>query len=127
MSSLVLLVDDNATIRSVVRIYLMGMDLSVLDAQSAERALEILETARVHLIIADLNMPGMDGLTFIRRIREDGRPTVRDVPIILLSGEKGQDVERQGAAAGANQFISKPVTALQLRTAVEVCLEPPAA
>ena len=52
----------------MVKIYLMGLNVTILDAESAERALEALEKTSVHLIIADVNMPGMDGITFVKRV-----------------------------------------------------------
>jgi two-component system chemotaxis response regulator CheY len=122
MSSLVLVVDDDPTLRSVVKVYLTGMDVTILDAERAEQALQVLETAKVHLIIADVHMTGMDGISFVKRVREDARPAIAGLPILLLTGDKAGDIREKAKAAGASQFISKPVSAPVLRGAVEQLL-----
>ena len=119
---MVLLVDDNATIRNVIKIYLMGLDLVFLEADRAEAALEILRSARVQLILADNQMPGMDGIAFVEHVRRDTRISVRTIPILLLTGDKSADLEARGRAAGANEFIAKPVSNVQLRAAVTAAL-----
>lgn len=120
--SVVLLVDDNLTIRNVIKIYLMGMDLAFLEADRAESALEQLKANKVDLIIADVNMPGMDGITFLRRVREDVRTQVKGLPVILLTADKSGDVRERGRLAGASHFIAKPVTSTELRGTVVQCL-----
>ena len=120
--SVVLLVDDNLTIRNVIKIYLMGMDFAFLEADRAESALEQLKANKVDLIIADVNMPGMDGITFLRRVREDVRTQVKGLPVILLTADKSGDVRERGRLAGASHFIAKPVTSTELRGTVVQCL-----
>ena len=120
----ILLVDDSATIRNIIKIYLMGMQFEFLEADRAERALTIVKGAPVHLIIADVNMPGMDGLTFVRTIRASDKLPLKNVPIIMLTGEKAEEVRAQGVAAGANAFILKPVTSSNLREAIARILPP---
>lgn len=118
----VLLVDDNLTIRNVIKIYLMGMDLTFLEADRAEAALEQLKSHLVDVIIADVNMPGMDGITFVKKVREHSRPELQRVPVILLTADKSGDVRERGRLAGASHFIAKPVTSNELRSTVERCL-----
>ena len=68
MNHTVLLVEDSNTIRHIIKIYLMKLKLGFLDASGGEQGLQLLETNPVHLIIADVNMPGgMDGLEFVRK------------------------------------------------------------
>ncbi len=119
MGSTLLLVDDSATIRNIIKIYLMGMQFEFIEADRAERALHVLKSTKVDLIIADINMPGMDGLEFVRKIRAEKDTKVSKLPLILLTGEKSDDLRKQGTAAGANDFILKPVTSSNLREAVQ--------
>jgi two-component system, chemotaxis family, chemotaxis protein CheY len=115
----VLLVDDSATIRNIIKIYLMGLNLTFVEAASGEDALELLAGDPVDLVIADVNMPGMDGLSLIRRLRADSRGQVRGVPVILLTAEQEPDLEARGVQAGANAFVKKPVSSANLRETFE--------
>ncbi|OJT25897.1 two-component system response regulator [Archangium sp. Cb G35] len=111
MKHTVLLVEDSHTIRHILKIYLLKLDLDFLDASGAEQGLKLLETHRVDLVIADVNMPGgMDGLEFVRQARASEREPVRRVPIVLLTGGKAPDLEARGLRAGASEFVRKPVS-----------------
>lgn len=111
MKHTVLLVEDSHTIRHILKIYLLKLNLDFLDASGAEQGLRLLETHRVDLVIADVNMPGgMDGLEFVRRARLSERELVRRVPIVLLTGGKAPDLEARGLRAGASEFVRKPVS-----------------
>jgi two-component system chemotaxis response regulator CheY len=76
--------------------------------------LELLKTSKVQLVIADINMPGMDGLTFLRRLRADEQPHLRKLPVILLTANKPEEYRARGLAAGANAFLQKPVVSTAL-------------
>jgi two-component system chemotaxis response regulator CheY len=120
MGSKLLLVDDSATIRNIIKIYLMGMQFEFIEADRAERALSVLKSPQsVNLIIADINMPGMDGLQFVRQLRSDADTRLNRLPVILLTGDKSDELRKQGTEAGANDFILKPVTSSNLRDAVQ--------
>lgn len=106
----VLLVDDSATIRNIIKIYLMQMKLEFVEAESGERALQIARLTTPNLIIADVNMPGMDGVQMLQSLRQQSGPVGR-IPVVLLTGEKDPEIETRGRDAGANAFIRKPVTA----------------
>jgi CheY-like chemotaxis protein len=119
MNHTVLLVEDSNTIRHIIKIYLMKMKLGFLDASGGEQGLQHLETSRVNLIIADVNMPGgMDGLEFVRRVRASEREQVRKVPIVLLTGGKAPDLEARALQAGASEFVRKPVSIEDLAAVV---------
>lgn len=118
MSSRVLLVDDSSTIRSIIRVYLMGADVEFLEADRADKALELLATQDVDLVVVDFNMPGLDGASFIERLRGHPRSTLRSVPVVLLTAEKAPEIQARGAQAGATDFIRKPVTSASLRETV---------
>jgi two-component system chemotaxis response regulator CheY len=114
----ILLVDDSDTIRYIIRVYLMGMNLDLIDADRAERGLDLLRVSAVDLIIADINMPEMNGLEFVRKVREDERAEVRLTPVLLLTGDKAPDLEAKGLAAGATEVIRKPISITTLVGAV---------
>ncbi|WNG32941.1 response regulator [Archangium violaceum] len=123
----VLLVEDSNTIRHILKIYLMKLKLDFLDADRAERGLELLQTHPVHLVIADVNMPGgMDGLEFVRRVRASAREPMRQLPIVLLTGGKAPDLEARGLQAGASEFVRKPVSIDALASVVRRQLGLPA-
>jgi two-component system chemotaxis response regulator CheY len=118
MKRTVLIVDDSDTIRHIIKVYLMKLKLEFLDAERADRGLRLLGASPVDLIIADFNMPGMNGLDFVRQVRADDRLEVRQVPIVLLSGGKAPELERRALEAGASEFVRKPVSSAALSAVV---------
>jgi two-component system, chemotaxis family, chemotaxis protein CheY len=105
----VLLVDDSPSVRAILQVYLMGLQPSFLEAEDGERALRVLRLSPVDLVIADIQMTPMDGITFVRKLRQDERPRVRDVPVVMLTGDHSEAVREQGLGAGANAFVLKPI------------------
>ncbi|HVG62694.1 MULTISPECIES: response regulator [Hyalangium] len=118
MSDNILVVDDSPTVRNIIKIYLMNLRLSILEAEDATRALQLLRLVPVSVVIADINMPGMDGITFVKEIRASKEAQLRGIPVILLTAEKGGDLRQRGAEAGANAFIQKPVSHADLTETV---------
>ena len=118
MSDNILVVDDSPTVRNIIKIYLMNLRLSILEAEDATRALQLLRLVPVSVVIADINMPGMDGITFVKEIRASKEAGLRGIPVILLTAEKGGDLRQRGAEAGANAFIQKPVSHADLTETV---------
>ncbi len=107
----ILLVEDSAVTRTVVRMYL-DRDHEVVEAGSAARALQLMRLLDVALVVTDYNLPGADGLELIRALREDRRPQVRDVPVIVLTGERGargKALEERARQVGAQAVLRKPV------------------
>jgi two-component system chemotaxis response regulator CheY len=119
MSCCILLVDDSATVRSLVKVFLMGHDFEYLEASGAEHALQVLRTRVPDVVIADLNMPGLDGLSFLKRLRADARTEVRALPIVLLTSDKSPDVRARALEAGASEFVRKPVSSSDLQDALQ--------
>ena len=113
----VLLVDDSATVRSLVRVFLMGRSLEFVDAADGAVALAIARTETIDLIIVDYNMPRMDGLAFVREIRKDA--AVCRTPIIVLSADKTPSLRRDMLSSGAQEVLQKPVSKAFLGDAVE--------
>lgn len=104
----ILLVDDSETIRSILKVYLMNFRCSVLEAEHGEDAWATVQREPVKLIIADINMPGLDGISFLSRLRASGG-TEREVPVVFLTAEKADEVRTRAVAAGADDFLQKPV------------------
>ncbi|WP_309894040.1 response regulator [Archangium sp.] len=118
MKPTVLLVDDSDTIRHIIKLYLAKLKLELLEADRAEAGLRLLNERPVDLVIADFNMPGMNGLEFVRRVRATARPEVGRVPILLCTGGKAPELERRALEAGASEFVRKPVSSATLTAVV---------
>ena len=119
----ILVVDDSPTLRGIVKIYLRPLQVEVMEADGGERALQLARLAVPTLIIADINMPGMDGLAFLQQLRADGRAEVRKIPVVFLTGDRSSELRERAAAAGADDFLEKPVKSAPLQEAVRRLLE----
>ena len=109
---LVLVVDDHEDTRFLLRYMLTARGLDVLEAENGEVALDI--AARLHpgLILMDGSLPGLDGLSATRRLREI--PTLRRVPIIFLSGHVESAWQAKAREAGSDDYLVKPLDMAQL-------------
>ena len=119
-----LVVDDDADLRTYLRGCLRGFgktDPLVLEAGDGQEALAMLSTQNVDLIISDVVMPGMDGLALCRALGEDEH--LRQVPVLLITGEAPAAARRLAQSAGARGFLAKPFNARKLRTALEGLLD----
>jgi two-component system chemotaxis response regulator CheY len=101
-----LIVDDSTSLRQMVAYTLSQAGFSVLEAGNGEEGLKVLDGKRVDLIITDLNMPVMDGITFIRALR--GRTATRFTPVLMLTTESQATKKAEGKSAGATGWIVKP-------------------
>jgi len=115
----VLVVDDSATVRGFARIHLRPLNVEVQEAEEGVQALELVRARPPAVAVVDVNMPGMDGLAFTREVRSDERAEVAQVPIILLTGDRSELVREQGMAAGASDFIGKPIQGDELQAVVK--------
>jgi len=117
----ILIVDDQMEVRRLVEMTLSVEDYQVLQAESGEKAIEIVKTEKPDLIIMDIMMPGgIDGLETTRILKND--PETKDSPIIMLTA-KGQKADREkGLEAGASDYFSKPFSPLDLIKKVEEIL-----
>ena len=102
-----LVVDDSASIRAILGFTLRGAGFEVIEGVDGQDGLKKLESATVDLIITDLNMPVMDGITFIKQVR--ARPDTKYIPMLMLTTESHESLKLQGKAAGATGWIVKPV------------------
>ncbi len=112
MSKTILVVDDSMGIRAAITMTLSSAGFEVIEAGDGEAALIELDQRRVHLIISDLNMPGMDGMTLLRRVK--AQQTTRYLPFIMLTTEDSEQIKREGFEAGARVWLTKPFEPLKL-------------
>lgn len=114
-----LIVDDSTVMRKIVERSLRqaGVDsLIVLEAGSGVEGLEVLKARRVDLILSDINMPAMDGLEFVRQLRQ--QRLAEGVPVVMITTESSEEHVKQAIEAGAIGYIRKPFTADQVKQKV---------
>jgi two-component system chemotaxis response regulator CheY len=112
MTASILTVDDSASIRQAIKIALGGAGYKVEEAGNGAEGLSKAEAGAFDLIITDLNMPVMDGLTMIQELRKRG--TVVGVPIVFLTTESDDGLKAKAKAAGATGWLTKPFLPDQL-------------
>ncbi len=115
----VLIVDDSPTIRGIAKIFLKPLSVDVMEAEEGSKALEMVRASVPAVAIVDVNMPGMDGLTFLRELRGDARPEIARLPVVLLTGDRSEETRRKGREAGATDFIEKPIKGADLQALVK--------
>ncbi|MEA2738560.1 MAG: two-component system, chemotaxis family, chemotaxis protein CheY [Acetobacteraceae bacterium] len=106
MAKRILTVDDSKTMRQMVSSTLRKAGFDVNEAEDGKKALTVLSAGRFDLIITDLNMPNMDGISLIKTVRAN--PQHRDVPILILTTESDGAKKADGKAAGATGWLVKP-------------------
>jgi len=120
MSKKILAVDDSKTMRDMVSFTLKGAGYDVLVADDGVNALSALVGEEVDLIITDVNMPNMNGIELVQKLRGD--PRFRATPILILTTESDDSLKQQGRAAGATGWIVKPFVPEKLLKVVgKVC------
>lgn len=116
----ILAVDDSASMRQMVSFTLKGAGHTVTDAADGRQALELAKKQSFDLVLTDVNMPIMDGLTLTKELR--ALPAYRFTPILVLTTEAGTDKKQQGRAAGATGWLVKPFNPEQLLATVRKVL-----
>jgi two-component system, chemotaxis family, chemotaxis protein CheY len=106
MSKKILVVDDSSSVRTVARMALRERGYEVVEAANGQEGLRALDADRIHLVISDVNMPTMDGISFLKEIKR--HPSYKFTPVIMLTTEAGEDKKQEGRAAGAKAWITKP-------------------
>ena len=120
MDKRVLVVDDSKAIRQSISFVLEQNGFQVVEAGDGAIGLDKLSSEQVDLIITDINMPNLDGISFIKKVREID--SFRFTPILVLTTESQKTVMEQGRAAGATGWIVKPFSTDKLMAAVKkVC------
>ena len=122
MAKTILIVDDSASLRQVVSIALKGAGYATLEACDGKDALTKLNGDKVHLIISDVNMPNMDGITLLKEIKK--HPSYKFTPVIMLTTESQEAKKAEGQAAGAKAWVVKPFQPQQMLAAVAKLIMP---
>jgi two-component system chemotaxis response regulator CheY len=112
MPGVILAVDDSASMRQMVRFTLEAAGYQVLQAVDGVEALEMARSQGADLVLTDVNMPRMDGITLVRELR--ALEGYRYVPMLVLTTESGPETKQRGKQAGATGWIVKPFNPEQL-------------
>ena len=116
MAKTIMVVDDSASIRQVVGITLSGAGYEVIEARDGEEALKKLSGQKVHLIVSDVNMPGMNGIELVKAVKV--HPKYKFTPIMMLTTESQDSKKQEGKEAGAMAWLVKPFQPPALLSAV---------
>ena len=122
MAKTIMIVDDSASLRQVVSIALKGAGYDVLEGKDGQDALSKLTGQKINLIVSDVNMPNMDGITFVSEVKK--LPAYRFTPVIMLTTESGDDKKMAGKAAGAKAWMVKPFRPEEMLMAVSKLVMP---
>jgi two-component system chemotaxis response regulator CheY len=122
MAKTIMIVDDSASLRQVVSIALKGAGYDVIEACDGKDALSKLNGGKINLIISDVNMPNMDGITFVKEAKK--LASCKFTPIIMLTTESQEGKKAEGQAAGAKAWVVKPFKPEQMLNAVSKLVMP---
>ena len=106
MSKRILAADDSRSILQMVSFTLKGAGYEVVEASDGQAAYDLAAAQNFHLVITDLNMPRMDGITLTQKLR--AHPKYKFTPILMLTTEAGETFKAKGKAAGASGWLVKP-------------------
>ncbi len=112
----VLIVDDSAAIRKILQRVLLQTELDfgqVFEASDGIDALERLKELKVGLVLSDINMPNMDGIELLAKMRAD--PNLSSIPVVMITTEGSQQKVLQAVGLGAAGYVRKPFTADQIK------------
>ncbi len=124
MKNLIMLVDDEPNLRELLRHMLELGGFDVVEAEDGLEALEKLEIVAPDVMILDVMMPNLDGVSLCKQLRADA--AFAALPIIMVSGKTQHWAVQEGLAAGANQYLCKPITVQELLQSVRALLPAPA-
>ena len=116
MAKTVLVIDDSASLRQVVKMALTGAGYEVLEAGDGKAALALLDGRQVNMAICDVNMPVMNGIEFVKAAKQIS--AYKFMPILMLTTESQEEKKEQGKAAGAKAWMVKPFSPTHLVSAV---------
>lgn len=122
MAKTIMVVDDSSSLRVVVGTALKRAGYDVIEACDGREALGKLQGQKIHLIVSDVNMPNMDGISFVSAVKQN--PAYKFTPVIMLTTESQEEKKREGQAAGAKAWMLKPFKAEQLLAAVQKLVLP---
>ncbi len=120
MAKLIMTVDDSTSVRQMVAFTLKNAGYDVIEATDGKDALAKVDGVDVNMVLTDLNMPNMDGIELIRNLRTN--PSLRFIPIVMLTTESQDSKKQEGRKAGATGWIVKPFRPEQLIAVVKKVL-----
>ena len=121
MSKTVMIVDDSGSFRTVVKMALTKAGYEVVEAVDGKDAVNKLDGKKLNLIVCDVNMPNMDGLSFLKHLKTTA--SYKFTPVIMLTTESQDAKKAEGKAAGARAWITKPFQPSQLvDAAAKLCM-----
>ncbi len=112
----ILVIDDDAIIRSLVTLCVQKSNYQVLEASTAIKAQDIIKKQKIDLILLDMNMPEMDGLTFLEWLRQDQK---NQTPVLVSTSANRKKIWEPAKLAGATDFLFKPYNLLELMAKLE--------
>ncbi|MBC8209631.1 MAG: chemotaxis response regulator CheY [Gammaproteobacteria bacterium] len=114
----ILIVDDFSTMRRIIKNFLQDLGYSdTTEADDGQTALPLLKAGNFDFLVTDWNMPGMDGLTLLKKIRAD--ETLKRLPVLMVTAEAKREQIIEAAHAGVNGYVVKPFTADILKDKIE--------
>lgn len=113
----ILVVDDSASLRSMVTFTLKQQGYDVVEAGDGQEALGKAKSGKFDLVLSDVNMPVMDGITFCTELRK--LPAFKFVPVLMLTTESSDDMKQKGKAAGATGWLVKPFNPEKLLSTIK--------
>jgi two-component system chemotaxis response regulator CheY len=116
MAKTILVIDDSASLRQVVKMALTGAGYNVIEACDGQAALNLLDGRQVNMAVCDVNMPIMNGIEFVMAAKL--LPAYKFMPILMLTTESQEEKKQQGKAAGAKAWMVKPFSPTTLLNAV---------
>jgi two-component system response regulator MprA len=117
MTYTVLVVDDEPATRDLLRLMLQTAGHTIEEASHGQEALEQVAANRPDVVLLDVMMPHMDGITACRRLRQN--PATADLPIIMFSAKANWSAIEEGLIAGANEYLTKPISRKDLLQTIE--------
>jgi DNA-binding response OmpR family regulator len=121
--SKILIVEDSSTTRALIKVFLVGHNFDYIEAKDGLEGLAMARSQTPDIIIVDLKMPGMDGFTFCRKVRQERR--LHKTPVIVLTGTKGEKIAEEALKAGASVFMTKPIDGTALAERIMSYLHDP--
>ncbi len=124
MAYTVLVVDDSSSIRAIIKkiIKVSGFEVAgFLDASDGTEALTVMKAHRVDLLLTDINMPNMNGLELITRIKQD--PALSSIPVVVVSTEGSEKKMAQAMSLGAVGYVKKPFVPEEIKQTLNTILE----
>jgi two-component system, cell cycle response regulator DivK len=121
MMEKVLVVDDNRSSRDLIRAILKNVQCIIIEASHGQEALDLLQQERPGLVLLDIDMPGLNGLAVVKKIRED--LSFADLPVVAVTAFALERDRERAMGAGFTAYVTKPVRAALLRQQVRQLLE----